>query len=270
MMTAIMTLPLPEPERDAVGLELVGKVGAVLNALEQHGELTAAELAAATGEPLSSIYRLVRSLATIGWLDKGPRRGIYRLGLYFMTVGGRLEDSIDIREAALPALRTLLAETGVTSYLCVRRGSRAVCVERLEGLAVRSLAMQLGSSLPLYAGAAPRALLAFLPEAEQEAVLRDNVVQPGDPSRPSDTAIRTDIKRSLRNGYTVSNGDVTPGIAALGAPVFNHRGELAAAISMSGLRSHVIGERRDTNIELLRRAANTVSRALGQVVVEEP
>jgi len=44
----------------------------------------------------------------------------------------------------------------------VRRGPRAVCVERLEGRAVRSLAMQLGSSLPMYAGAAPLALLAFL------------------------------------------------------------------------------------------------------------
>jgi DNA-binding IclR family transcriptional regulator len=267
-MQAIMTVPLPEPEREAVGLELVGKVGAVLTALERHGELTAAELAAATGEPLSSIYRLIRSLGTIGWLEKGPRRGLYRLGLYFMTVGGRLEESIDIREAALPALRFLLAETGATSYLCLRRGSRAVCVERLEGLAVRSLAMQLGSSLPLYAGAAPRALLAFLPEAEQEALLRDSVVQPGDPSRPSNTAIRSDIRRTIRDGYTVSDGDVTSGIAALGVPIFNHRGELVAAISISGLRSHIIGPGRDANIQLLRRAARTASRALGFVVPE--
>ena len=49
-----------------------------------------------------------------------------------------------LRQVA-PSLQLLLDETNCTSYLCVRRGSRAVCVDRLEGQAVRSLAMQLGA-----------------------------------------------------------------------------------------------------------------------------
>jgi DNA-binding IclR family transcriptional regulator len=54
----------------------------------------------------------------------------------------------------------------------------------------------------------------------------------------------------------------------LGAPVFNHRGELAAAISISGLRNHIIGQRGDANIKLILRAASTVSHALGLVVAD--
>src|SRR6476661_6455969 len=92
--------PAADAERESSGLDLVTKVGAVLDALEERGELTAAELSAATGEPLSSIYRLVRSLTGMGWLDRGVRRGGYRLGLHFLTVGSALEDAIDIREAA--------------------------------------------------------------------------------------------------------------------------------------------------------------------------
>jgi DNA-binding IclR family transcriptional regulator len=262
---SIRSIPVPsgKADREASGLELVSKVGAVLAALERAGELTAAELATATGEPLSSIYRLLRSLTGIGWLDKGVRRGGYRLGLHFLTVGSALEDSIDIREAALPALRHLVAETGATSFLCIRRAGRAVCVERLEGTTVRSLALELGNSLPLYSGAAPRALLAYLPPAEQLTVLRDMVLQPGDPGRPSPAAILADAERSRAAGYTVSDEDVTPGIAALGAPVFDHAGNLAAAISISGLQSQILGDRAAKNIALITAAAAAVSGALG-------
>lgn len=248
--------------KDTPSLDLIVKVDAVLAVLEAHGETSAAEIAEQIGEPLSSVYRLLQSLTAVGWVDRGWRRGTYRLGLLMLSIGGRLEDTLDIRVIALPALRGLREQIGVTSFLWVRRGTRAVCVERLGGQAVRSLAIRLGSSLPLYAGAAPRALLAFLPAAEQRAVLKAPS-QPGDPARPETSQIRADVEHVRRDGYAVSDGGVTPGIAAFGAPVFNHRGELEAAISISGLRAQLLGAHREANVALLLAAAHEVSRGLG-------
>ena len=252
-------------DRDAAGLELIAKVNAVIRVLESGGEASAAEIAKRTGEPLSSVYRLLQSLTGVGWVDRGWRRGSYRLGLLMLSIGGQLEDKLDIRECALPSLRRLLETIGATSFLCVRRDTRAVCVERLEGQAVRSLAMQLGGSLPMFAGAAPRAMLAFLPPAEQRSSLKASRL-PGDPPRPDAAAIQADIEQVRRDGFAVSDGDVTPGIAALGAPVFNHRGELEAAISISGLRSQILGSSRKANVELIISGAREVSRSLGQQV----
>ena len=245
------------------GLELITKVDAILTALEAGGEVSAADLAETTGEPLSSVYRLLQSLTAIGWVDRGRRRGAYRLGLRLMAIAALVEDRLDIRECARPALQRLVDVIGVTSFLCLRRGARAVCVERLEGRAVQSLAMQLGSSLPLYAGAAPRALLAFLPNVERDEVLADGAGLPGDPIRPNARAVAADIARVRKQGYSVSDQDVTPGIAALGAPVYNHRGELAAAISISGLRDQILGADKARNVELLISCAGQVSAALG-------
>ena len=254
-----------DTERDSSGLELITKAEAVLSILEQQGEASAADLAAALGEPLSSIYRLLQSLTATGWVDRGSRRGPYRLGLALMTIGGLIEDQLDIREASLPSLRQIVEATGVTSFLCVRRGPRAVCLERIEGYAVQSLAMLLGGSLPLYAGAAPRALLAYLPASEQQAILTDTSQQlRDDPPRPDDKAILADIARIRAAGYSVSDADVTPGIASLGAPVFNHRGEVQGALSLSGLRGQVLNPATvDDTIELLRGAAGRASAALG-------
>lgn len=253
-------------EREAGGLELISKAGAVLEVLENAGPTSAADLAVALSEPLSSIYRLMQSLTATGWVERPAKRGPYRLGLTWMTIGGFLEDHLDIREACLPALRTLVSSTGATSFLCVRRGSRAVCLERVEGISVQSLAMQLGSSLPLYAGAAPRALLAYLSHAEREDALAETALFREDPARPEPAVIESDIARTLAQGYAVSEGDVTPGVAALGAPVFNHRGEVEGSISISGLTHQVLGpDVLERNVALLQTSAAGSSAALGWV-----
>jgi DNA-binding IclR family transcriptional regulator len=247
----------------AAGLEILTKSDAVVRLLEESGELTAAGIAEGVREPVSSTYRLLTNLASIGWVEAGSRRGLFRLGVHFMRIGGRLEDRISVRDAAVPALKSLLALTGATSFLCVRRGTRAVCVERFEGRSVRSLKLELGDSLPLYLGAAPLALFAHLPESEREAVIEQlERSQSGDATVPDSRTLRRIAEETRSRGYAISDGDVTPGIASLGAPVYNHRGEVEAALSISGLRSQVLSDEAP-NVDRVLEAALTASRALG-------
>lgn len=251
-------------EQRAVGMDIVGKADAIVSALSETGEATVGELAERVGEPVSSTYRLLTSLTTIGWVDKGSRRGLYRLGLFFMRIGGVVEDAVDIRERALPTLRTLLEETGETSYLCVRRGTRAVCIERLEGRDVRSLELRLGASLPLAVGAAPRCILAFLPDEERESLLVRSLRETATERRPIDREeVVAELDLARTRGYVISDGDVTKGVAAIGAPVFNQRGELVGAISVSGVRERLLGQRKDAIVRLLVDGAAAVSTTLG-------
>lgn len=252
-----------EAERDAASMAILEKSGALITALERLGEASVAELAAAVDEPVSSTYRLVGALGDIGWVDKGSKRGLFRLGVRFVRVGSMLEDQLNVRDASKPAMQALRAATRATVFLCFPRGDAAVCVERLEGRDVQSLAMRLGDSLPLYRGAAPMAILAFLPDGEQAAVL-DRLADrraAGEPV-PADSALRRGIRAARTAGYAVSDEDVTPGIGGLGAPVFNHRGELEGAISVSGLRGQILAP--DAGIAaLVVAAAREASRALG-------
>ena len=146
-------------------IEVLTKVGAVLDLLAERGELAAAEIAALTGEPRSSVYRILGSLESLDMVESGSRRGSFRLGLGLLRLGNAVVERFDEREAALPALQELNQLTGETAFLCVRRGYEAVCIERLPGEHVESLALRLGGALPLHAGAAPRTLLAFEPRA---------------------------------------------------------------------------------------------------------
>jgi len=114
---------------------------------------------------------------------------LFRLGIYFLRVGGRLETGWTCGR-----LRGAVAGTaqgdGWTSFLFIQRRSRGVCVERFDGASVRSLAIQVGESLPLHHGAGP-ARSWLLPVGEQHSVIEQFASDYYDPQwqrRPGRTA----------------------------------------------------------------------------------
>ena len=48
----------------------------------------------------------------------------------------------------------------------------------------------------------------------------------------------------VEQGYAVSDEDVTPGIASLGAPIFDYTNGVRAALSVGGMKSLILGEDR--------------------------
>ena len=142
---------------------VLAKAVAVLDHVAAEGEVTPARLAELTGEPRSSVYRLLASLQELGLVEPGRRRGTYILGLKLFRLGSTVMSRFDERQAALPVMERINEELGETTFLCVRRGYEAVCIERIDGSRVNLLALALGGSLPLHAGAVTRAILAFEP-----------------------------------------------------------------------------------------------------------
>jgi DNA-binding IclR family transcriptional regulator len=245
-------------------LGVIAKASALLDRLAEDGESTAARLSNALDEPRTTVYRLIRALEGAGFVETGPRRGTYRLGLKLFRLGSAVVARFDERQAALPTMEQLHDRTGETVFLCVRRGREAVCIERVEGSQVVSLALRLGGSLPLHAGAAPRVLLAAEPRSFWEDYCAEGdleVLTATTPGTRDD--LFAELERVRRLGYSVSDEDVTRGIAALGAPVRNHRGAVIAALSISGVRSAILGTEAEAMAQLVISAADAVSRSLG-------
>jgi DNA-binding IclR family transcriptional regulator len=245
-------------------IQVLAKVGGVLDLLAERGELAAAEIANLTGEPRSSVYRILGSLEKLDMVEPGSRRGSFRLGLGLLRLGNDVVERYDEREAALPALHELNQLTGETVFMCVRRQYEAVCIERLPGERVESLALRLGGALPLHAGAAPRTLLAFEPQSVWEEYAANVPLEALTPSTPSNRKeLFAALEEIKREGVAVSDEDVTPGIAAVGAPIFDYKGTIRGAVSMSGTKP-MIHDDAERSISLVRACAASASRALGQ------
>jgi DNA-binding IclR family transcriptional regulator len=245
-------------------VRVLGKAARLLDLLADHGELTVQALADAADEPRSSVYRLLAGLREIELVEPGGRRGTYRLGLKLLRLSGAVTSRFDERSAALPAMERLHEQTEETVFLSVARGREAVCIERIDGRWVQSMALTLGGGLPLHIGAGPRTLLAFAGKAAWMEYLAGGALEPRTPRSLTDPDdLISDLEATRRRGYAISDEDVVVGMAALGAPIFDYRGELRAAISFSGPKPSVLGEREKANVRAIRVAARDISRGLG-------
>jgi DNA-binding IclR family transcriptional regulator len=242
---------------------VLGKAGAVLDCLVER-ELTPAELTARMGEPRSSVYRLIASLNELELIEPGVRKGTYRLGIKLLRLGGAVMASFDERRFARPIMEEIHEATGETVFLCLRRGFEAVCIDRIDGKRVQSLALKLGGALPLHAGAAPRTLLAYEPEAlwrryvDEESPLE--AMTPTTPTAADD--LFGLLQEVRRRGVSISDQDVTVGIAAVGAPIFGLDGQVRAALSTSGIRDAILGDQSQA-VQLTIEGAAEISRQLG-------
>lgn len=246
-------------------MKVLGKAGRVLGQLGERSDMSAREISISLGEPRPTIHRILQDLAALGYVEAGPKRGTYRLGLELFRLGSLVALRVDVREAAAPVMQDIHGELEETVYLTIRRNHDAVCIDRIEGVHIRSMYLQLGGSMPLHLGAGPRALLAHLPRAYWDEYFAAVKLTPITPASPATKGqVLEFLEDTLRRGYAVSDEDVTVGIASIGAPIFDRAGQVAAAISVGGLTRLVLGApRRDRVIELVTGGAGRISETMG-------
>lgn len=227
--------------------------------------LTFAEIQKRSGLKKTTAYRLLLTLEETGLLERDPETRGYRLGVALFELGSVVMSQMELRKLSRPVLERLARETGETAYLLVRDGYEALCLERVEGTRfLRSLFLDVGKRMPLHMGAGPRVLLAWCSSQEVDEVISVKGLVAWTPNTIVDPeALRKDLALVREQGYALSLEDVTPAAAALGMPVFDHRGQVVGAISISGLYLHFRGSQLQEYLNHLRLASNELSRKLG-------
>jgi DNA-binding IclR family transcriptional regulator len=252
-------------------IEVLRKATVVLSELARHGDLSAAELSTLTEEPKASIYRMLGSMQELGLVARTPNRSAsYRLGPKVLELASGVLRRYDVRELAAPILNQLHDETGHTIFLMVRNDDRAVCIDKLDGKAVRTMELTVGGFMPLHVGASPRCLLAFEDvgawdtyTATHEITYRSPTA-PRSPSAPIGAQALLERLAIIREaGFEISDGETALGMAAISAPVFGEDGAVQASISVSGPTPALLGEPRDELIATIRASADAISQALG-------
>jgi DNA-binding IclR family transcriptional regulator len=245
---------------------LVGSVLRAMRLLElfERGrlEMSLAEFARRSGYSKSTTYRLLLTLVEAGWLERSST-GAFRLTIKAFQVGSVLADGLELRREAGPIMARMAAEIDEAVYLVVADGTRAVCLERIDsGQGVRLMDLYVGGSQPLNLGAAPRALLAFDEDRLLPPLLKEGLTRKTARSLVDPADLRNDLAETRRRGYSISDEDVTAGIGAIGAPILGGDGIAVAALSVGGLRQHVLPPR-PTHVARLLEACQEISTRLG-------
>lgn len=210
----------------------------VLRLLAREGELSPAEIAERLGLPRPSVYRLLDGLSAVG-LTEPLRDSRTHLSLRWLHLAESAREAASEWRGSSALLAELVDRTGQTAFLSVLRGDEAVCLEWEQGRGIGVLVLRPGHSLPLYAGAAGRTLLAFGENADEYL---ERSERRGFTPRTllGEEELRADVENSRELDYVVSDEDVTMGIAAFGVPIWWPDGELAGALSLAGMRAEML------------------------------
>jgi IclR family acetate operon transcriptional repressor len=200
------------------------------------GGLVLRDVSAQLEAPKSSLLPLLRALTARGYLAQGIA-GEYRLGPGAMELGAAAPGPMALMDAARPAVVDLMRRTGETVFLGTLSSDHAsiVYIDKVESDHIIQYAGGVGDRRPLHATAIGKAILAFLPAGERDAILTAlSLSRHTERTVTSLPALRASLEEVRTTGVCVTIDELVPGASGIAAPVFDRHGRVAGACAVGG------------------------------------
>lgn len=234
------------------------------------GALTVRELSVRLGESPTVVFRVLKTLEERGYIEQDAATRRYRLSYGVLELASPFLAPTGLPAVARPYMETLRDETGESVCLHGRVGWSQVALQVLSSPQPVRHVHAVGSAAPLHAGAAGKAILAFLPETEVGKFVKATRLQPLTRATITDPArLASERGRIRKQGYATSTGERVEGASAVAVPLVGRAGQVDAALSVLMPSSRASAERLRHYAQLLRQAADRITLQLRLGGLEE-
>jgi IclR family KDG regulon transcriptional repressor len=211
----------------------------------------------------STVYRLLQTLVSHGYVVQDPATGRYHLGLKFLELGSLVSNRLSIPTIARPHLQRLMEATNETVHLGLLEGHEVVYADKIECSQTIRMYSRVGRRSPLHCTALGKALLAYQPEEALREVLCAGLQRQTARTITTARALRAELKQVREAGHASDNEEFEEGLRCLAAPVRDHRDAVVASVGIAGPAVRFEPERLPELIKLVQETAEAVSAALG-------
>lgn len=241
-----------------------------LNALTLIGEspdgISLTEASERLEYPLATTHRILKVLADEEFIRRDPVTLEYFAGRRLLQLSSltRRETLAATAGMNLTALSERFDETVMLTQLI---DGRAVCVELVESRRPMHLSVKIGQAVPLHAAASARVLYSALSDEEIRALLARHEFIQLRPGTPADVEqVLTHVENIRRYGYDVCDNEFDFDIWATAAPVWDRRGAIAAAVTLTAAQERSLPEQhRHEIIQAVVATADDITLAIGGV-----
>ncbi len=254
-------------KQDSVSLGRVQSVERTLDLLEYLARSSSwvgvSELSNATGQPVGTIHRLLMTLVARNYVMRDGRTRLYTLGPAFRRLAGISLQTPDWTEIGTPLLRELVEISGETANLAVMEGDRAVYVAQVQPRRMVRMFTELGNRVYLHCTGCGKVLLAYQPDSVIASIIAETGL-PGftDTTITDPGQLKQELEMIRQQGYAIDNGEQEEGVRCIAAPVYDPRGKVITALSISGPGSRLDSRRIPTLLPHLKRISAAISSAL--------
>ncbi len=227
------------------GAQSIRRTIAILRSVSKYNKTGARlhQIAKAVDLPTPTVHRILTVLLEEEFLSFDAAGKIYHLGTELYSLGAETQQ-ISLRDRYHTTLQRISEQTEDGTCLVIPSGHDGLCIDQMPGkYRVQVLGFDIGERRPLGIGAACLALLSFLPEKQREDIIAANAPRYLKYYGIKDKDIRLWIKQTRELKYANSIHVVNPDSIGVGAPIFNKKKQVVAAISMAGITIRMSRER---------------------------
>ena len=251
---------------DKTGINSIKRAIQILNLFQDEKYLGITEMSRQLNLSKTTIFRVVRTLESEGWLIQGKESTKYRLGFEILTVASSLCKQYDFKEIAVEVMTNLKDVVNETVILSTYTGNHGVCIEKVDSENKIKLTSEVGQIIPLHAGATGKSILANLPQEEREKVISQGLSHYTDLTLTDAELLEKDLVEIRKKGYSCSYGETDEGVMAVGAPIFDQKGRLLYSLSVAGPRHRMEQKGETFLIENVLQAAKQMMNMLQMIV----
>jgi len=225
--------------------------------------LTLAEVTRHLGLARSSAHYLLLTLERNGYLQRNRQTGRYMFGLKLFSLANMALSGLSVRGQAIPFLSALREKTRLTVNMAILEQNEVVVIEKVEPPSIFRLATWVGMRLPIHCTSLGKALLAHLPEAELDRLLKPGLLRYNENTIVSSKKLKENLAQVRRLGYAIDDEEATIGLRGIGAPIVDPADQPIASISVAGTTAEITRENLSMLAENVKQTAVAISQQVG-------
>jgi DNA-binding IclR family transcriptional regulator len=237
----------------------------VLRSLAESKEgLTLAAVARAVHAPKGSLYPILATMTSSGFVDRDHRTGHYFLSPKLLELSKNYLAQMDTVDAFNAVSDSFVDRIDETMQMAVRSGTDIIYVARRDSTQPVRLVSTVGQRLPAHATALGKCLLSECSEEELVKLYPTSELQRfTERTIGSREALIVAVAEVREAGWAEDWEEVTAGLCCVAAPIRDASGRLVAAVSFSMPVARADTARWHLMRETIREAAAEISRRVG-------
>ncbi len=183
----------------------------------------------------SKAFSILSTLQEFDFIKKHPNRGGYVLGPGLLILTGKMFENLSLPKIAEPILTELAKKAGATVALGLISDDKTYVVAQYEGALDITISPRIGYTTSITHGAHGKAIAAFLPRKELEALLQKKELYfYGSPEKFNRAKLEKELDQCRQDGYALELGDILPGVNAIGVPLLDQNNRPIGDITVVG------------------------------------
>ena len=247
----------------------VQSVDRVLDIIEvlstEHDGIGVTAIANRVGLHKSTAHRLLTTLLSRGYVAKTDE-GNYKIGLKLIEAVSCYINSLELQTEARPYLVQMTGELGLTSHLGVLDKDQVVYIEKMDVVSSVKMYSQIGLRMHAYCSSLGKCLLSNYSKEELNLILKDcSFIRFTGNTIGSLEALHKEMARVRKQGWAIDNEEFELGHRCIGAPIYDYKGDIIAAVSASGPKNLLNDDRIQPVAQYVKKVAMELSRSMGYV-----